>query len=516
MAIETRQLFNFIQGSDITGESAYDIWKRLGNPGTEADFLEFIKSGPKGEKGDPGDSAASYGLAVSDTVIKKDINNVLLPASITFSAYYRIGTDTTRNEYLGKFVILEGTADDNWQNKYASESKESTVTYIPSNNAAFVKCILYSADDNTVELDTQSVAILSEVKPDDLEVLSAILSNDAHVVATDGNGENGDFSECVTSIQVFSGIRDVSAECTYEVSASEGLTGTWDLSSYTYSVTALTVDTGYVDIIATYNSITVTKRFSISKTKFGKSAYELWLEIEGNEGKTEEEFIYETIDKSVEEANAYTDEKIAAEVVAREAGDTNTLASANAYTDEKIANINIATDSVVTKDSTNLITSGAVYEAVNGVKTEFALKDVENGYTYIVQMRNGSLVSYCVCNGISVTTLPDKMSYSEGEEFDPTGMVVSATCEDGSTRVVSGYTYEVADTIVTISYSEGGNVYTTTIEFEIGVDIESLLSADFGYTDNGDGTYTINSWNGTLNGETSTELVIPDSDKIII
>ena len=77
MAIEARQLFNFIQGSDITGESAYDVWKRLGNEGSEADFLEFIRSGPKGE------NAHIYALAVSDPVMKKGANNALLPANTT-------------------------------------------------------------------------------------------------------------------------------------------------------------------------------------------------------------------------------------------------------------------------------------------------------------------------------------------------------------------------------------------------------------------------------------------------
>ena len=47
MAVETRQLYNFVQGSDISGESSYDIWKKL-YEGSEADFLDFLKSGPQG------------------------------------------------------------------------------------------------------------------------------------------------------------------------------------------------------------------------------------------------------------------------------------------------------------------------------------------------------------------------------------------------------------------------------------------------------------------------------------
>ena len=47
----TNELFNFVQGSDITGQSAYDIWKGLGHTGTEEEFLEFIRTGSKGDQG---------------------------------------------------------------------------------------------------------------------------------------------------------------------------------------------------------------------------------------------------------------------------------------------------------------------------------------------------------------------------------------------------------------------------------------------------------------------------------
>lgn len=44
--------------------------------------------------------------------------------------------------------------------------------------------------------------------------------------------------------------------------------------------------------------------------------------------------------------------------------------------------------------------------------------------------------------------------------------------------------------------------------------IESLL-IDFEYIDNGDGTFTLVSWKGTLNGVASTEMVIPNDTRII-
>lgn len=43
MSLTKSELFNFIQGSTITGESVYDIWKSLNPQGTEQEFIDSIK-----------------------------------------------------------------------------------------------------------------------------------------------------------------------------------------------------------------------------------------------------------------------------------------------------------------------------------------------------------------------------------------------------------------------------------------------------------------------------------------
>ena len=64
-----------------------------------------------------------------------------------------------------------------------------------------------------------------------------------------------------------------------------------------------------------------------------------------------------------------------------------------------------------------------------------------------------------VVESIAITTQPTKTSYTAGETFDPTGMVVTATYNDETTAVVSEYTYSpsgelaTTDTAVTVSYS---------------------------------------------------------------
>ena len=52
-----------------------------------------------------------------------------------------------------------------------------------------------------------------------------------------------------------------------------------------------------------------------------------------------------------------------------------------------------------------------------------------------------------ILTGIKVTTPPDKVNYVEGEKFDPTGMIVTGTYNDGSTAVINDYTYTPADSL---------------------------------------------------------------------
>lgn len=74
-----------------------------------------------------------------------------------------------------------------------------------------------------------------------------------------------------------------------------------------------------------------------------------------------------------------------------------------------------------------------------------------------------------VLSSIAVTTPPTKITYTEGETFDPTGIVVTATYNDASTDdVTASCTYspdgelETTDTEITISYIENAETKTTT------------------------------------------------------
>lgn len=114
--------------------------------------------------------------------------------------------------------------------------------------------------------------------------VAVVLSNDSFVVHTETDGTGGDFSACQTTITVYIGFIDISADATYSVSASDGVTGTWIENTRTYQVTGMTTDTGYVDFTVRYQAdsaaevVQIIKRFSISKAKDGQAGTSYSLE----------------------------------------------------------------------------------------------------------------------------------------------------------------------------------------------------------------------------------------------
>lgn len=56
------------------------------------------------------------------------------------------------------------------------------------------------------------------------------------------------------------------------------------------------------------------------------------------------------------------------------------------------------------------------------------------------------------------------------------------------------------------------------LEMALALPVDTLYDSliDFEYIKNNDGTVTLTAWKGTLNGEPSTELVIPDNARIIL
>lgn len=146
-------------------------------------------------------------------------------------------------------------------------------------NGDILTCVVARADGaNYVETDWQKLnkytddetanKALEEARKSRTMIIN--LDNDYQAITTDYKGEYTSFPECHTTAQVLYGHTDISNDCTYNVQKSSGVVGSWNNSTHTYTVTALTTDVGWVDITANYlNTYSVTKRFDIAKLKGG-------------------------------------------------------------------------------------------------------------------------------------------------------------------------------------------------------------------------------------------------------
>lgn len=160
--------------------------------------------------------------------------------------------------------------------------------------------VIFEADMDTgsVTLDGSYVTIggkpLDE-KIEDVENMAALarnmtmqLDNDYQGIPVDSDGNYTEFPECTTTAIVMYGAQDITDNCTYTITTSRNIQGSWDKENKTYTVTGLTADSGWVNIKATYlNNLVVSKQFSLAKQYAGKDGANGIPGKDGKDGKTQ-------------------------------------------------------------------------------------------------------------------------------------------------------------------------------------------------------------------------------------
>ena len=113
------------------------------------------------------------------------------------------------------------------------------------------------------------------------------LTNDYQSITTDADGNiSGTFPTVTTTAQVMYGTNDVTNDCTYTITKSNNVTGSWNDSTHTYTVTGLSADNGWVDIKVTYlRALSITKRFTVAKLKAGKNGINGLDGLQGEKGE---------------------------------------------------------------------------------------------------------------------------------------------------------------------------------------------------------------------------------------
>lgn len=97
------------------------------------------------------------------------------------------------------------------------------------------------------------------------------LSNEYQGIPVDSDGNYSSFPECSTQATVMYGAQDITDNCSYTITESQNISGSWDEVEHAYTVESLTADSGWVDIRATYlENLSISKRFTIAKQYAGE------------------------------------------------------------------------------------------------------------------------------------------------------------------------------------------------------------------------------------------------------
>ena len=124
----------------------------------------------------------------------------------------------------------------------------------------------------------------SKTKPGQNPIVAS-LTNESQSIATDSNGNGGNYSLVKTSIRLYTGSTVITSGVTYSMGSktdggmSNSIVGANLTTDGVFTMTGLTADTGYVDLRATYKGTTHEKRFTVSKVKAGtgQNATSYWI-----------------------------------------------------------------------------------------------------------------------------------------------------------------------------------------------------------------------------------------------
>ena len=155
--------------------------------------------------------------------------------------------------------------------------------------------VIFEADMDTgsVTLDGSYVTIGGkplDKKIEDVENMAALarnmtiqLDNDYQGIPVDSDGNYTEFPECTTTATVMYGTQDITDNCTYTITTSQNIQGSWNKETKTYTVTELTANSGWVNIKAAYlNNLVISKQFSLAKQYAGPQG----IPGVGTDGKT--------------------------------------------------------------------------------------------------------------------------------------------------------------------------------------------------------------------------------------
>lgn len=217
-----------------------------------------------------GETALIYAIHTSSPVVFKTAPNATTAGehrSITVQGKKIAGSATTN------YGWVTVTANGATEATTATDTATTPYTLAPANTDGkttyTIRLYNQAAVAGATLLDTQVVPVVF-AGASGAATVTAVLSNESHNVPTDKDGNNGTFTGASTTMSVYVGSTDDSANWTYSASKSSGVTCSEAATSRTQTVTAMTTDSGYVDITASRTGYSpISRRFSVVKSRAG-------------------------------------------------------------------------------------------------------------------------------------------------------------------------------------------------------------------------------------------------------
>ena len=158
-------------------------------PGTAVSLTSWSTPVIIAQNGAPGASPTVYQLSLSADVVKQNAVSGYTPSNIVIAAKQTTGS-TAAQDYSGTFKIYE----DNVQ-VFASTVNSTQITWTPRNSKQ-IKIELYADTTFTQVLDTEIIPVLSSG-------ISAVLTNDSHVLSANSAGDVQTYTGAETEAKIY-------------------------------------------------------------------------------------------------------------------------------------------------------------------------------------------------------------------------------------------------------------------------------------------------------------------------
>ncbi|WP_416305221.1 phage tail protein [Neptunicella sp. SCSIO 80796] len=192
------------------------------------------------------------------------LNNIV--EDVTYSIEYRLVTPTGEGDWIE--IEIDGVEQTlyTWL-AYADDDTGTGISLDPTGKAYYGVATGRTVATASIA-DPAIYTWLPQAAGGGEPAISGWLSNTVHAVSVAADGTGGDYSGAATTISIYVGLVDDSMAWSISASASSGVTGS--LTGRTYTVNAMSVDQGYVDLTATREGYSdITQRFTIVKLRTG-------------------------------------------------------------------------------------------------------------------------------------------------------------------------------------------------------------------------------------------------------